>query len=159
RKQYWRLVMAATQDEILAALKTAYNMEVETIVNYLSISLDLDGVRADFIKQALAADIQGELNHARQLGNRIKQLGGSVPGSQQLKMMQSYLQPPGDTTDVVSVIRGVIKAEEEALTLYRKIAKLTDGEDYVTQDLVITIMSDEEGHRQTFQGFLKEYAK
>ena len=151
--------MPATPDEILAALKTAYNMEVETIVNYLSISLDLDGVRADFIKQALAADIQGELNHARQLGNRIKQLGGSVPGSQQLKMTQSYLQPPGDTTDVVYVIKGVLKAEEEAIAHYRRLAKLTEGEDYVTQDLAITIMADEEGHRQTFQGFLKEYAK
>jgi bacterioferritin len=151
--------MPATADQILDALKKAYNMEVETIVNYLSISLDMDGVRADFVKQALAADIQGELNHARQLGNRIKQLGGSVPGSQSLKMTQSYLQPPADTTDMVSVIKGVLKAEDEAIAHYRAMAKMTDGEDYVTQDLVITIMGDEEGHRQTFQGFLKEYAK
>src|SRR5947199_4767922 len=107
--------MPATPDEILAALKTAYNMEVETIINYLSISLDMDGVRADFIKQALAADILGELNHAKQLGNRIKQLGGSVPGSQSLKMTQSYMQPPADTTDMVTVIKGVLKAEEEAI--------------------------------------------
>jgi bacterioferritin len=151
--------MPATREEILAALQRAYNMEVETIVNYLSISLDMDGVRADFIKQALAADIQGELNHARQLGNRIKQLGGNVPGSQALKMTQSYLQPPAETTDIVSVIKGVIKAEEEAVAHYRSIARLTEGEDYVTQDLAITIMGDEEGHRQTFQGYLKEYAK
>src|SRR5262249_26079063 len=151
--------MAASRDEVLAALQKAYNMEVETIINYLSISLDLDGVRADFIKQALAADIQGELGHAQQLGNRIKQLGGSVPGSISLKMTQSYLQPPSDTTDVVSVIRGVIKAEEEAIAHYQAIARLTEGEDYVTQDLAITIMADEEGHRQTFQGYLKEYAK
>lgn len=151
--------MAASREQILAALQKAYAMEVETIINYLSISLDLDGVRADFIKQALAADIQGELTHAQQLGNRIKQLGGNVPGSLSLKMNQSYLQPPADTTDVAVVIRGVIKAEEEALAHYRSIAQLTEGDDYVTQDLVVTIMSDEEGHRQTFQGYLKEYAK
>jgi len=151
--------MAASRDEVLAALQKAYNMEVETIVNYLSISLDLDGVRADFIKQALAGDIQGELNHAQQLGNRIKQLGGSVPGSLNLKMTQSYMQPPADTTDVISVIRGVINAEEEAIAHYRALARLTEGDDYVTQDLAITIMADEEGHRQQFQGYLKEYAK
>src|SRR5712691_1542544 len=151
--------MPATRDEILAALQRAYNMEVETIMNYLAISLDLDGVRADFIKQALAADIQGELTHAQRLGNRIKQLGGSVPGSLSVKLTQSYLQPPNDTTDVVSIIKGVIKAEEEALAHYRSIAKLTEGEDYVTQDLVITIMADEEGHRQQFVGYLKEYTK
>ena len=34
-----------------------------------------------------------------------------------------------------------------------------DGIDYVTQDLAITILSDEEGHRQQFQGYLKEYMK
>ena len=34
-------------------------------------SLNLEGVRAEFIKQALATDIQGELTHAQQLGNRI----------------------------------------------------------------------------------------
>ena len=151
--------MASKKEQILTALQTAYNMEVETIVNYLSISLDMEGVRADFIKQALSADIQGELNHAQQLGNRIKQLGGNVPGSMTLKMTQNYLQPPVETTDVVSVIRGVIAAEEAALRHYQALAKMTDGEDYVTQELAIRIMSDEEGHRQTFQGYLKEYAK
>ena len=151
--------MAGTRDEILASLIQAYNMEIETVANYLANSLHLDGVRADFIKQALALDVQGELTHAKQLGNRIKQLGGTVPGSFQLKMTQASLQPPADTTDVVGVIRGVLEAEEAAITHYRALIKLTDGEDYVTQDLAITILSDEEGHRQHFQGYLKEYAR
>src|SRR5262245_16151417 len=151
--------MAATREQILASLYKAYNMEIETVANYLANSLHLDGVRADFIKQALAADIQGELTHATQLGNRIKQLGGKVPGSLELKMTQKSLQPPEDTTDVVAVIRGVLDAEEEAIAHYRSLIKLTDGEDYVTQDLAITILADEEGHRQQFQGYLKEYMK
>ena len=151
--------MAATRDEILASLRKAYNMELETVANYLANSLHLDGVRADFVKQALAADIQGELTHATQLGNRIKQLGGSVPGSLELKMTQKSLQPPADTTDVVDVIRGVLEAEEAAIVHYNALIKLTDGIDYVTQDLAITILADEEGHRQTFQGYLKEYMK
>ena len=151
--------MAVTQEQIIASLRKAYSMEVETVLNYLANSLHLDGVRADFVKQALAADIQGELTHATQLGNRIKQLGGSVPGSLQLKMTQKSLQPPADTTDVVDVIRGVIDAEEEAIAHYNALIKLTDGVDYVTQELAITILADEEGHRQTFQGYLKEYMK
>src|SRR6516164_4992142 len=107
--------MAVTREQILAALCKAYNMEIETVINYLANSLDMEGVRADFIKQALAADIQGELTHAQQLGNRIKQLGGSIPGSLKLHMTQRYLQPPADSTDVVTVIRGVLDAEEEAI--------------------------------------------
>src|SRR6184192_2404941 len=98
--------MAATKDQIIASLRTAFNMEIETVINYLANSLHMEGVRADFIKQALAADIQGELTHAQQLGNRIKQLGGAIPGSLELQMTQKTLQPPADTTDVVDVIRG-----------------------------------------------------
>src|SRR5258708_763451 len=151
--------MAATKEQIIEVLKKAYNMELETVINYLSNSLHMEGVRADFIKQALSADIQGELTHATQLGNRIKQLGGSIPGSQARQMTQKSLQPQEDTTDVVDVIRGVLAAEEEAINAYRAIIKLPDGEDYVTQALAITIMADEEGHRQQFQGYLKEYIR
>src|SRR5262245_8165586 len=151
--------MTAKREEILASLRKAYNMELETVANYLANSLHLDGVRADFIKQALAADIQGELTHATQLGNRIKQLGGTVPGSIDLKMTQRSLQTGEDTTDVVHVIRGVLEAEADAINHYQALAKLTDGEDYVTQDLAITLLADEEGHRQQFEGYLKEYTK
>ena len=151
--------MPATKEQIIDSLRKAYNMELETVINYLANSLHMDGVRADFVKQALAADIQGELTHATQLGNRIKQLGGSIPGSLDLKMTQRDLQPQKDTTDVVDVIRGVLRAEQEAIEVYRALIRLTEGEDYVTQDLAITILADEEGHRQHFEGYLKEYTK
>jgi bacterioferritin len=151
--------MAVSKEQIIASLRQAYNMEVETVINYLANSLHLEGVRAEFIKQALAADIQEELGHAQQLGNRIKQLGGSVPGSLHLTMNQRSLEPPDDPTDVVRVIQGVLKAEEEAIDHYRSLAKLTEGEDYVTQDLIITLLGAEEAHRQQFEGYLKEYTK
>ena len=149
----------ATTREIVQALVVAYGKEVETIINYLSLSIDIDGVRAEFIKNALAADIQGEITHARQLGARIKQLGGQVPGSLGIKMEQAYLQPPAETTDVVAVIRGVLRAEEDAIQHYNGIIKLCDGADYVTQDLAVRILTDEEGHRQQFEGYLKEYTR
>lgn len=151
--------MAGTPEQIMDSLNRAYSMEIETITNYLANSIHLDGVRADAIKQALSADIQGELTHAQTLGNRIKQLGGTVPGSLELKMTQKSLQPPADSTDVVAVIRGVLEAEEAAIIHYKSLIKLTDGEDYVTQDMAITILADEEGHRQQFQGYLKEYTR
>jgi bacterioferritin len=151
--------MAASKNEVITALQKAYSMEVETVVNYLANSLHLEGVRADFIKQALSTDIQEELGHAQQLGNRIKQLGGSVPGSTHLKMTQGSMQPPDDPTDVVGVIKGVLQAEEDAIHHYKAIIKQTDGEDYVTQDLAITILGEEEAHRQQFEGYLKEYTK
>jgi bacterioferritin len=35
--------------------------------------------------------------------------------------------------------------------------EFTDGLDFVTQDMVIAILRDEEGHRRLFEGYLREY--
>lgn len=146
-------------DEIIAELTKSYWMELETVVNYLANSVHLDGVRAEEIKKSLGADIQEELTHATQLANRIKTIGGPVPGSEGFSVMQKTLQPPADTTDVVTVIKGVIDAEEGAMAQYEKIIRLCDGVDFVTQDMCIAILSDEQQHRREFVGFLKEYEK
>ena len=42
---------------LLELLRTAYCMELETIMNYLANSVNLDGVRAEEIKKSLAADV------------------------------------------------------------------------------------------------------
>src|SRR5207244_3818711 len=80
----------------------------------LADSIDLDGMRAEEIKKVLLRDTEEELGHARKLGNRIKVLEGRVPGSLDLDRAQRYLQTPKDSTDLIAVIRGVIRAEEEA---------------------------------------------
>src|SRR5262245_26911149 len=144
---------------IIAELKVAYWMEVETVMSYIANSTNLDGVRAEEIKKALAADVQAELGHAQVLARRIKTIGGTVPGSKAFKAGQDALQPPDDTTDVISVIKGVIAAEDAAIAQYNKLIKLCDGVDYVTQDLCITTLADEEEHRRDFVGFLAEYEK
>ncbi|XAM01254.1 ferritin-like domain-containing protein [Phycisphaeraceae bacterium D3-23] len=141
---------------ILGLLQTAYNMELETVCNYLGQSVNLDGFRAKHIKDALAGDIQEELGHATLLAKRIKVLEGTVPGSQSLKMTQDAMQPNGDALDVVAVIQGVIAAEEGAIAHYQKIIEATGDLDPVTEDLAITIKGDEEEHRRLFKGFLAE---
>ena len=143
--------------KIIEALTAAYWMELETIQNYLANSVNLEGVRAEEVKKALGADISAELGHAQQLANRIRVIGGVVPGSLDFKASQKSLQPPKKSTDVEAVIRGVIDAEDTAIRQYNKIIKLCEGEDYVTQDLCVTLLGDEEEHRREFRGFLAEY--
>jgi bacterioferritin len=133
-------------------------MELETVMNYLANSTNLDGVRAEEIKKSLAVDITEEIGHAQQLAQRIKQLGGMVPGSASIKFGQQ-IQPPADTTDVVGVIRSVIKAEEDACAQYKSIVRACEGDDYVTQDLAVNLLAAEEEHLVLFRGFLKEYSK
>ena len=150
--------MAASQKEVIDLLTTAYSMELETVMSYLAHSTNLDGVRAEEIKKSLAADITAELGHAQQLAGRIKQIGGFVPGSKGVKV-GNQRQPSDDTTDVLFVVEAVIEAEEAACAQYKKIIKATEGEDYVTQDMCVTLLGDEEEHLILFKGFLKEYKK
>ncbi|MDA7980567.1 MAG: hypothetical protein MPJ50_17555 [Pirellulales bacterium] len=145
--------------QIVAEMQKAYWMELETVLSYIANSTNLDGVRAEEIKKSLAADITEELMHAQNIARRIKTIGGRVPGSMDFTATQEALQPPADSTDVVSVIKGVITAEENAIAQYKKIIKLCDGVDYVTQDLCIQALSDEEEHRRAFLGYLSEYEK
>jgi bacterioferritin len=67
------------------------------------------------------------------------------------------LQPPQEQVDVVHVIRGVIEAETGAIEHYTRIVETTEVVDPVTQDMVIEILHDEQGHRRLFEGFLREY--
>jgi len=145
------------REQLIEMLTRAYWMEVETVVSYLANSINPDGVRAQEIIESLEEDVQEELGHARQFGERIKELYGVVPGSLDFKPEQSYLQPPEQQTDVVHVIKGVIEAETGAIDYYNEIIEFCEGKDLVTQDMVIDILRDEEGHRRLFEGFLREY--
>ncbi|HSI80820.1 MAG TPA: ferritin-like domain-containing protein [Solirubrobacterales bacterium] len=148
---------AGKRDQIIEMLEKAYWMEVETVMSYIANSVNPDGVRAQEIKESLAEDIQEELGHAQQFAQRIKELYGVVPGSQGFDAEQSYLQPPDDQVDIVHVIKGVIEAERGAIDHYAKIVEETDGVDPVTQDMMIAILHDEQGHLREFEGFLREY--
>jgi len=147
-------------DDVTNLLREAYADELETVMNYLANSIVLDGVRAEEIKESLQQDIQEELGHAQQLGERLKQLDQAPPGSMAFEPRQENLQPPSDTTDVISVIDGVVEAEEDAIQTYRKLITAAEtADDPVTEDLAVTLLADEEAHRTEFRGYRKEYAE
>jgi bacterioferritin len=73
-----------SRQEIIKLPQTACRMELETVTNYLANSIFLDDVDAVEVKRALASDVPEELHHAQLPGNRIKQLGGRIPGSLEL---------------------------------------------------------------------------
>ena len=145
------------REAIVEMLTKAYWMVIETVMSYITNSVNPDGVRAQEIIESLKADVQEELSHAQQFAQRIKELYGVVPGSLEFASEQTYLQPPEHQTDIVHVIKGVIEAETGAIEHYNRVIEFTDGVDYVTQDMVIAILRDEEGHRRLFEGYLREY--
>ena len=149
--------MRKDRERLIEMLTKAYWMELETVISYITNSTNPDGVRAQEIIESLQEDVQEELGHAQQFAARIKELYGVVPGSMDFKAEQSYLQPPGQQTDIVHVIKGVIQAETGAIEHYNALIEFTEGKDPVTNDMVIAILRDEEGHKRLFEGFLREY--
>ena len=148
--------MKSEREQIVGMLKKAYFMELETVMSYIANSVNPDGIRAREIAESLEEDIQEELGHAQQFANRIKELYGVVPGSEEFSAEQSFLQPPGEQTDLTHVVRGVIAAETGAIEHYNALIELCADRDPVTEDMAISILRDEEGHRRLFEGFLRE---
>ncbi len=150
--------MSMTTDRVISLLRKAYSDELETVMNYQTNAIVLDGVRAEQIKDSLEADIQEELDHSHQLGDRLKQLDARPISSMEFTARQDMLTPPADSTDVLAVIDGVLAAEEDAIETYRSlISAAREADDPVTEDLAITLLADEEAHRTEFRGFRKEY--
>ncbi|MGK7393356.1 MAG: ferritin-like domain-containing protein [Candidatus Cyclobacteriaceae bacterium M3_2C_046] len=147
------------KNEIIKALQKAYWKEIETIMNYQANSVNLDGIRAHEIREILEEEVADELGHSRKLAERIKELDGVVEGSSSFHAEQQTSQPPSDTTDLESVVKGVIDAEKDAIQHYKYIIEITDGVDFVTQDLCIELQADEEKHLRLFRGFLKGIEK
>ena len=148
---------AAKREEIVGLLTRAYWMEMETVMSYLAQSAYLDGIRAEEIAEALDTDVTEELGHARSFAARIKELYGTPPGSMDFTPEQTYLQPLDDPTDVATVIKGVIEAEAGAIEHYTRVIEVCDGIDWATQDMVIEILRDEEGHLRTFERYRREF--
>ena len=148
--------MAEDRAQIVSMLEKAYFMELETVMSYIANSVNPDGIRAREIAESLEPDIQEELGHAQEFARRIKELYGVVPGSLQFRAEQEFLQPPSSQTDLLHIVRGVIAAETGAIEHYNAIIEFCEGRDPVTQDMVIAILRDEEGHRRLFEGFLRE---
>ncbi len=147
----------AKREHVIELLSKAYWMEIETVMSYIANSVNPDGVRAQEIRESLQEDIQEELGHAQQFADRIKELYGVVPGSLEFAAEQDFLQPPEHQTDIVHVIKGVIEAEKGAIEHYTRIVEETDQVDPVTNDMVIAILHDEQGHKRLFEGYLREY--
>ncbi|MGI9094882.1 MAG: ferritin-like domain-containing protein [Thermoleophilaceae bacterium] len=148
--------MKGDREQIVELLKKAYFMELETVMSYIANSVNPDGLLAREIAESLEEDIQEELSHAQQFATRIKELYGVVPGSLEFSPEQSFLQPPEDQLDLVHVVKGVVAAETGAIEHYNAVIEFCSDRDPVTEDMVITILRDEEGHRRLFEGFLRE---
>jgi bacterioferritin len=148
-----QFVMDKARD-VVNGLKKSYAMGLESVQNYLANSIHLEGPSADEVKKVLENAASSELKHARRLARRIKILGDRIPGSLELPRDQKYLQPPVDNRDSVTVIRGAIMATDAAIACYQAMMQMTEDIDFVTQDLLIELLAEEQEQKGSLKQLL-----
>jgi bacterioferritin len=146
-------------DDVIDLLRKAYLDEIETAMNYLANGTYLETVSGEMVAESLKEDVEEELHHAEELGYRLRYYGEVPPASADFEVNQESLQPPAEGSDVLSVIDGVIEAEEDAIETYEALIEAAEeADDPVTEDLATELLADEQAHRAEFLSYRKEFA-
>lgn len=145
-------------DRVVSLLHEAYADEMETVTNYMANAVYLATFEGEIVSEELKEDIEEELAHAEELGYRLRYYGECPQGSMALTSDQESLQPPEDETDVLSVIEGVIEAEQDAIDTYEALVEAAaEAGDHVTEDLAVELLEEEQRHLAQFKSYKKQF--
>jgi bacterioferritin len=130
--------------EVLAALNQALKHELTAVHQYLEHAHLLEDW--GFVKRGKAEheEAQEEQGHADRLASRILLLGG-MPDMRTIG--ETYIGG-----DLKEVIENDLRLELEAVDHYRQAIRIAEtAHDYVSRDLLITILADEEEHQDHYR--------
>ena len=134
--------------ELLDLLNQAIAREIQVSVQYMWQHVLWKGVQGYAVKDAFKSTAIAEMKHAEAIAERLNYLGG-IPTT---KPTPIFL---GDT--LKQMLEADKKAEEEAISMYRKILQTARKEgDETTEFLFNKILSDEEEHHDLFTTLLEK---
>jgi bacterioferritin len=144
--------------ELLADLNRAYADEWLAVYAYTHMAQVVTGrPAAKNLAKALDDTAKDELEHQEELAKRIGQLGGK-PLADISKLVQAsnagYPTPPANEKDFEAIVKTVVAAERDAIEVYDKLVRKTDGKDPVTHALIVHILSEEVEHESEFEMLL-----
>jgi len=127
-------------------LNQAIARELQVSIQYMWQHVVAKGLCSPAVRDIFKKIAITEMKHAEAIAERLDYLGGK-PTTQPAPIVV------GETLE--EMIRIDLKAEEEAIALYRQIIEQAVSEnDYVTEDLFRSVLADEEEHRKEFQALL-----
>jgi bacterioferritin len=134
--------------KLLDLLNEGIAREIAVSIQYMWQHVMVKGMYAEAVGPVFRTTALNEMLHAEMIAERLDYLGGkpttkaktiTVGGSSPKKMLQLD-----------------VKAEEEAIALYKQIIKLADKEDDITtRKLFEDILRDEENHHNIFSNLLE----
>lgn len=135
-------------EKLLKKLNDAIAREMQVAIQYLWQHVQVKGIKGEVIKDAFKKIGITEMKHAETIAERLSFFGGTpTTKPEPITVGESYKE----------MVKIDIKAEEEAIEMYKEIIKMANDEgDYVTANMFISILGDEEGHLNDFQSFIEE---
>jgi bacterioferritin len=134
--------------ELMDLLNQAIAREIQVSVQYMWQHVLWKGVKGYAVKEEFKKVAVQEMKHAEAIAERLNYLGG-IPTTKPTPIFV------GDS--LREMLEQDKKDEEDAIDLYRKIIEVSRKEgDEVTNRLFREILSEEEGHHDTFTTLLEE---
>jgi bacterioferritin len=134
-------------DELLELLNKAIAREIGVSVQYMWQHIMAMGMKSPEVKDIFEDIAIDEMKHAEKIAERVHYLGG-IP-----TVKVTPIKVGGTLEEMVE---SDLKAEDEAIELYRKIIEVAaEKEDSTTRLLFEEILTDEEEHKHTFTILLK----
>ncbi|MCL4474915.1 MAG: ferritin [Nitrospirae bacterium] len=129
-------------------LNDAIAREIQVSVQYMWQHVMVKGINAESVGGVFKGIAITEMKHAEAIAERLDYLGG-IPTTKPTPIAI------GKTAREMLQINK--KAEEDAMKLYKEIISVAAKEgDVVTRKLFESILSDEEGHHNTFSTLLEK---
>ena len=134
--------------KLLEMMNKAIAREIQVSIQYMWQHVMATGLHSAAISDVFEEVAIEEMKHSEKIAERIfyfNELPTTKPA------------PIEVGKDIKEMLRLDVKAEEEAITLYKDIIKLAGSEsDSTTRLLFEEILSDEEDHHDTFTTLLEE---
>lgn len=134
--------------ELLKLLNDAIAREIAVSIQYMWQHVQWIGIKGAVVKDTFQGTAVAEMKHAEAIAERLFYLGG-VPTTKPTPILVGE--------KVEEMLKNDVKAEVEAIELYKKIIQLARDEgDEVTNRLFRAILADEEDHHDTFTTLLEK---
>jgi len=137
--------------KLLDIMNKAVARELQVSVQYMWQHVQWTGVKGFTVREELKHIAMAEMKHAERIAERLNYLGGTPTTKPDSITVGDSLK---------EMIENDIKAEDNAIKLYRQAIEMAEKEgDITTAHIFVEILTEEEKHQQTFTFLNKELSK
>jgi len=134
--------------ELMEKLNDGIGRELQVSIQYMWQHVTVPGMHAESVGGIFKKFAITEMKHAEMIAERLDYLGGT-PTTKPTAIVVG--------NNAKEMLQVDVKAEEDAIALYKEIITLAEKEgDVVTRKLFESILMDEEEHHSVFTNLLQE---